>query len=87
MLEALSDAREYDLARIEILKVLELRRRSDSSEDELIGQSIRRILADDPDDDVRTYAAMAASNYMDVEGVLDEVERTLFNESEETNIR
>ncbi|MDT5157424.1 MAG: hypothetical protein QOH51_1781 [Acidobacteriota bacterium] len=87
MLEALSDACEYDLARIEILKVLELRRRGDSSEDELIGQSIRRILADDPDDDVRTYAAMAASNYMDVEGVLDEVERTLFNEGEETNIR
>jgi hypothetical protein len=87
MLSVLSDEKEYDLARIEVLKVFEIRRRGEPSEDQSIGRAVRQILAADPDDDVRTYAAMAASNYMDVEGVLDEVEKIIFDEGEEINIR
>ncbi len=86
-LEVLSDENEYDLARIEVLKILELKERGDEARDEEIGQLIKQILLADPDDDVRTYAALAASNYLDVDGMLEAVVKILFDTAEDMNIR
>lgn len=86
-LEVLGDENEFDLARIEILKFLELREHRDNAQDEQTGQLVKRILGADPDDDVRNYAALAAGNYLAVSGVVDELERILFNENEDRNLR
>jgi hypothetical protein len=86
-LEVLADAREYDLARIEVLEILKLKDRGDMMTDQEIGRLIKNILVADQDDDVRSYAAMAASKYVDVEGILEELEKIIFDEDEDINIR
>lgn len=86
-MRVLASQQEYDLARIEILRILEVRRARDAHEGELIGKLIQRMLSSDPDDDVRNYAAMAISSYMDVKGSLEVVEGIIFNVEEEINLR
>src|ERR1051326_210235 len=65
-LRILENKQEYDLARIEVLKILELKEHNNQVEHEQIGKLIQHVLDVDTDDDVRNYAAIAISNYMDV---------------------
>lgn len=76
-LEVAAEKNEYDLARIEVLKVLYVRPTSDNKEQSQIGRVIAEILLKDMDDDVRNYAAIAASSYMTVRSVVDAVEHML----------
>jgi len=86
-LEVAADENEYDLARIEVLKFLELREHRSDAEDKQIGEAVRRIVSADPDDDVRNYAALAAGNYLTVSGVLDELQKVVFDDNEDRNLR
>ena len=87
LLEVLSDTQEYDLARIEALKFFELKEEEDEDIGRQVGQAIKHILAHDPDDEVRNYAAMAASSYVGVNGIVGELEKVIFNPEEDVNIR
>ena len=87
LLEVLADENEYDLARIEVLKILELREHRDKSEDERIAELVRRVMISDPDDDVRNYAAIAAGNYVTADGMIKELEKLILNNNEDMNLR
>lgn len=86
-LETVMNEDEYDLARIEILKILEIRESNDKDEHQKIGHIVKNILMNDPDDDVRNYAAMTVSNFMDVEGVIEQIVKIIFNVEEDINLR
>ena len=87
-LRVLSDGDEFDLARIEILKILRLRECSGDAERVEIGEAIAGVLVGEEDVLVKQYAAMALEwNYAGVESVLEAVTRTLLNEEEDTGVR
>ncbi|HEV2765512.1 MAG TPA: hypothetical protein VGV38_21190 [Pyrinomonadaceae bacterium] len=87
LMKVAADEAEYDLARIEALKIMGLKEGEDEEVDRQIGQVIQRILAADPDDDVRNYAATAASRYVEVGGVLEELEKIVLDPDEDVDIR
>ena len=86
-LNVLADLGEYDLARIEILKILELRDRDDDQEDQRIGEVIAKVLKEDPDFEVRQYAAMAAANYLDIPVVFESVRHAVEDSEEDLDVR
>src|SRR5213596_1527402 len=57
-----SDESEYDLARIEVFKVFEVKEFADPDVRRRVGRMIREVLSHSHDDDVRNYAAMAAAS-------------------------
>lgn len=87
MLQVASDRTELDLARIEALKVLEIRRPIAQREHERIAAVLKEILQSDKDDDVRSYAAIAAASYMAEKSLREEVTRVLGNKEEDRNLR
>jgi hypothetical protein len=89
-LEVLLNEREYDLARIETLQVLEVRNLSYprvQEEYDQVGQAIKQVLVNSTDHDVRNYAAMAIASYIETEGAFDLVEGILLDENEDIDLR
>jgi HEAT repeat protein len=86
-LNVLLNEEEYDLARIEILKILKLRDAQSQEEHNRIGKAILQVLMKSSDPDVRNYAAMAMSKYMDVEGANTEAGNLLLNSKTDINLR
>ena len=79
---------EYDLARIEALKVLQLFRSRDDDTHERIGNTIATVLKDDTDVLVRQWAAIALDfNYHDLPEVRKIVIERLLDADEEINTR
>jgi hypothetical protein len=64
------DREQYDLARIEALKILEVRTVS-QHERARVGQAIMRVMLTDSDEDTRTYATRAMSPYMQSPGAFE----------------
>lgn len=87
LLEVLEDGEEYDLARIEVLKFLNVMRRGDRVRDEGVARLVRHVLTNDSDDDVRSYAAIAVSNFMDVDGSAEAARSVLLNREEDEALR
>src|SRR5215470_18096753 len=85
-LDVLVDKNEYDLARIEILRIIKLHA-SNESEYQLIGQALMTVLAEDPDDLVRNYSAQAISSYMGTVGAVELVRAVALDPSTDTNLR
>lgn len=81
------DPNEYDLARIEAMKILELRRFGPDDDREPVARGIQRVLADDEDDQVRAYAARALANFAAVPGVLAAVGARVLDEDEDADVR
>jgi len=77
---------EYDLARIEILRILRVRA---PKEDEygVIGRALIRVLIEDTDNLVKNYAAMALSSYMNTPGALDVVKEIVLDVDADRNLR
>ncbi|MEW6127921.1 MAG: hypothetical protein AB1757_12855 [Acidobacteriota bacterium] len=86
-LEVIGNENEYDLARIEVLKILKLRDRRSPEEHERIGKAILEVLAKSKDADVRNYAAMALAKYLDVEGANTEAGNLLLNSKTQIDLR
>jgi hypothetical protein len=87
LLHVAADRQEFDLARIEALKVRELREARNDEERSRIALVLREVLVDDPDDDVRQYAAMAAASYMSEGRLAEAVVARAFDEGEDINLR
>lgn len=87
LLHVAADRQAFDLARIEALKVLELREAWNDEERSRIAVVLREVLVDDPDDDVRQYAAMAAASYMSDGRLAEAVVARVFDEGEDRNLR
>lgn len=81
------DEQEYDLARIEVLKILEVKDFVNLDVRKKAADIIRQVLSQSKDEDVRNYAAMAAASYMDNEELVGEIERILLDASEPSNLR
>jgi HEAT repeat protein len=86
-LDVLLDQQEYDLAKIEVLEVLKLKDCQNQAEYQKIGKIIRQVLTNDFDNNVRIYAAMAISNYIETEGVIDDLSNIILNENEDIDLR
>lgn len=86
LLTSVSNVGEYDLARMEILNMLAIREYSEQ-ERQMAGQVVIRILKSDPDNDVRKYAAMAMSPFIDLPSALDVVGEILLNPDENRALR
>src|ERR1700728_2857336 len=84
LLAIASDETEYDLARIEAFKIFEVKDFADRGVHNRVGRVIRNVLSASNDNDVRNYAAIAASNYMDIEGVAEEIDRLLHDDHEDS---
>jgi hypothetical protein len=87
LLRVASDRDEFDLARIEALKVLELREHRGDEEGHRVAPVLRKMLEGDPDDGVRQYAAMAAATCMSQDDLVDAIATTAFDEDEDINLR
>jgi hypothetical protein len=87
LLHVAADRNEFDLARIEALKVLEMREARNDEERRRIALVLRDVLVGDPDDDVRQYAAMAAAYYMSEGDLAEAVVGRAFDEGEDVNLR
>jgi HEAT repeat protein len=81
------DANEYDLARIEALKNLEMRRLGRDESREFVARVIQRVLAKDEDDQVRIYAARSLANFTDVPGVLAVAGALVLDDDEDDDVR
>jgi hypothetical protein len=86
-LSVILDEEEYDLARIEVLKILKLRDAKDPEEHHKIGKAILQVLTKSADPDVRNYAAMAMAPYLDVERANLEAGNLLLNSKTDINLR
>lgn len=85
-LQTVANPQEYDLARMEILKILRLYK-SDEQQRQNIAQVLVTIVKEDQDDLVRSYAIMALRNYTGIEQVDDVVERVVTDEDEDEDLR
>jgi len=81
-----SDEKEDDVARMAILNMFA--RRDYSTDERLsVGRIVLRILKDDANPEVRTYAAMAMLPFIDLPGALDTVGSIVLNPAERRSIR
>jgi len=84
-LSVIADTNEYDLARIETLKILGLR--DYVPEDHAtVGRAIMHLL-DDRDDGVRNYATITMREFMQVDGALEAISKVLLDPDENITIR
>lgn len=86
-LEVAQDEMEYDLARIEVFKIFEIWECTNYEFRKKIANAIREVLVNSHCDDVRNYAAMAASSYMDLEHVSEVVFDIVQDPREDANLR
>ncbi len=87
LLRVATDEHEYDLARMEVLTDLRLRTYANDDDRLTVGRAVMHVLLNDPDDDVRNYAAIAMRRFMDVPGALASVQQVLDNQDEEVVLR
>jgi hypothetical protein len=87
LLNVAADRKEFDLARIEALNVLEIREAGSDEERRQIAPVLKDILVGDPDDDVRQYAGMAAAYYMSESDLVEAVVQRAFDQDEDINLR
>jgi tetratricopeptide (TPR) repeat protein len=88
VLTILVDESEYDLARVDIAKILEYRAAKNEKEKQEIAKSLILVLKNTEDDYlVRQYAAMAISPYSDVEGIFELATQIILNPDEDINVR
>jgi len=85
-IEIAGNSNEYDLARIEALKALELRKVEPNEKDDVV-RMIGRVLQQDNDDDVRSYAARALAGYIEVSGALDIAAERVLDPDEDDDVR
>lgn len=78
---------EYDLARIEVFKILEVNDFANLDVRNMAANVICKVLSHCQDEDVLNYAAMAAASYMHYESVVAEVERILLDTAQPANLR
>jgi HEAT repeat protein len=83
----IGDAREYDLARIEALRMLETGQFGDDQDRDKLARRILRVLLDDEDDQVRAYAARALSNFTDVSDVVAALGKHVLDGDEDDDVR
>jgi len=85
-LAVLADHNEFDLARIDMLEMLEWK---PWTEDEraAIWPIVLQSVLHDPDEVVRSYAAMALNTYQNVPQVVAAAESVVRNRTEERNVR
>ena len=80
------DQDDYDLARIQALKILEIAE-VNTPHKAMLAQSLAQVLKQDNDDDVRNYAAIASRNFMEFDMVSAVAVEILQNNAEDMNIR
>lgn len=87
-LSVVTDQDEDDLARIEILKLFDVRYKENNDENVVMSKALCKILKTKDDDvDVRNHAAIAASNYMDDSNVFSIVSKVLLDADEDNDMR
>ena len=88
LLGVAADTTEYDLARVEALKLFQLFRSDDEPTHQRIGNSVATVLKEDTDTLVRQWAAIALEfNYHDIPEVRRVVIERLLDAEEELNTR
>src|SRR5262245_33904674 len=82
-----ADPGEYDLARIEALKILESRPIDSMDTRSQVARELRRVLDGDEDDEVRAYAARAMANFIDAPGARASMGRYVLDTEEDEDVR
>lgn len=85
--EVAARADEYDLARIEALKILESRGITSDSDRADVMRKLQRLLADDEDDEVRSYAARTMANFVKTPGARRMLGKYLLDHDEDADVR
>jgi len=85
--EVAGDAEEYDLARIEAIRILELRPFENGESREAVARTLKRVLANDSDDEVRAYAARALASFTDLPGVASTAGALVLDRDEDADVR
>ena len=86
LLALAADEAQYDLVRIEALKILQLRDIPDPGR-RAAADAIADLLRESEDPGVRNYAAMALSNFLDFEGPLSAIAGSILDPSEDPDVR
>ena len=81
-----ADPGEYDLARTEALRALEVRAMG-RQERELVAGVLNKLMRDDEDPDVRIYAARTLAGVMDLPIARQTVEKHLLDPEEDEDVR
>jgi len=81
-----ADPQEYDLARVEALRALDMRHMGHAERD-LVARTLARILQDDDDPDVRNYAARALAGVMDIATARAAIAKHLLDREEDEDVR
>ena len=81
------DPGEYDLARIEALKLLELRSIANGEEKATIARALERLLKEDEDEQVRAYAARTLANFIETPGILALAGSLVADPNEDEDVR
>lgn len=84
--EILKDYEEYDLARIAVLKILEIAEIPKINKDAFSGIIIN-IINEDEDYDVRNYAVLACSNFMEYISAVSMCEKIVLDINEDVDVR
>jgi hypothetical protein len=88
LLEVATDSNEYDLARVEAFKILYVRPIGNDIELDRIVLAIEEVLISKKENEnVRTYAAIAASSYMACPRVVNAIEQIAIDTKENRNLR
>jgi hypothetical protein len=88
MIETALNKTEYDLVRIEALKIIGVKKMKSKRLHNTAAAALNSILRDEyDDDDVRNYAAMATGHYLETDGVFEALIIILYDETADTNMR
>jgi hypothetical protein len=85
-LERVVDAKEYDLARIETLKIFAVRE-NQPNEFELIAKAIQKILEQQDDSLVKEWAAQESSRYIEDDNLFKALLGIIVNDDEYSGVR
>ena len=85
--EVAGNTREYDLARIEALKIRECRSIPSEVDRTEAKRTLQRILSDDEDDEIRSYTARTMANFVDLSGVRRLLGQYVLDKDEDEDVR
>lgn len=86
-LKVSADEAEYDLARIEVFKILEITHFKDEETRRRIAKTIHDVLEKSKDELVRSYAAMTIGRFLDIDEIFDYADKALRDSAEDENVR